>query len=123
MHTDSPKRIRIALAGMPKLMADLIDNMLSTHPDIQVVARMPNSEDLRTFVRDNHADVLIIGQATDVAMEAAPPEVFSCCPKLVITVRDTGKTGMLWVVRPDGTPLSELSASSLLSAATTPGSL
>jgi hypothetical protein len=100
-------------------MADLIDNMLSAHPDVQVVARMSDSEDLRAFVRDSHADVLIIGQATDVAMGAAPLEAFSCCPKRVITVRDTGKTGMLWVIRPDGTPLSELSASSLLSAATT----
>jgi hypothetical protein len=108
---------------MPKLMADLIDNMLTAHPDVQVVARMSNSDDLHTFVRDNHADVLIIGQAADVAMEAAPFEAFSCCPKRIITVGDTGKTGMLWVIRPDGTPISELSASSLLSAATTSGPL
>jgi hypothetical protein len=100
-------------------MADLIDNMLSAHPDVQVVARMSDSEDLRTFVQGNHVDVLIIGQAADVAMEAAPPDAFSCCPRRIITVRNTGKTGVLWVIRPDGTPISELSASSLLSAATT----
>lgn len=104
-------------------MTDLIDSLLSAHPNIQVVARMSDTDDLRTFVQVNHADVLILGQGTDAAAETACPEAFSCYPTRVITVRNTGKSGMLWVIRPDGTPISELSASSLLQAATSSGPL
>jgi chemotaxis response regulator CheB len=123
METDPPTRIRIVLAGMPRLMAELIDNMLSSHPDVQVVARNSEDDRLRTFVRRHSADVLIIGEPDDTGAEVAPAEMFSWCPMRVISVRDCGKTGMLWVMRPDGVPIGELSAKSLLRAATASGAL
>jgi hypothetical protein len=114
------KPTRIVLAEMPTLMSDMIEGMLSMHPDLKVVARTGPGEDVCAAVRYNRADVLITGQAT--VDEAATLAMFSWRPTIVLTVSNSGQAGMLWVLRPDGTPIGELSAESLIAAARMAGS-
>jgi hypothetical protein len=110
------KRTRVALAEMPTLMMDMIESILSTDPEIEVVARLAMVADLQTWVQSHKADVLIIGRVVARLAESAPTEAFSWSPRKVITVADTAKYATEWIMRPDGVPLGELSAESLLAS-------
>jgi len=102
---------------MPTLIMDLIDGILSEDLHLDVVARLAVGENLPTAVKRNQADILIIGRGEGVYIDMLPTEVFSWCPRAVVTVADTGKDGMVWTLRPDGTPINELSSNSLIAAA------
>jgi phosphosulfolactate phosphohydrolase-like enzyme len=72
---------------------------------------------LRTAVQRNQADVLIIGRREGTPIDTFPTEVFSWSPRAVLTIADTGKDGMVWIPRPNGTLINELSLNSLTAAA------
>lgn len=123
MKPKAVKQTRIVLADMSTLMSDMIERMLSMHPDLHVVARTGPGEDVRAAVQRNHADVLIIGHAADIPDEAVPLTTFSWWPLKVLTVCNSGERGMLWVLRPHSTPIGELSAERLIAAVRVTGSL
>ena len=121
MDTNSVKRTRVALAEMPTLMMDMIESILSADLEIEVVGRMAPGADLPNSVRCNEADVLIIGPISHTLTETTLLKAFSCSPKKIVSIAETVKTGMIWVMRPDGTPISELSAEALIGAAKSTG--
>jgi hypothetical protein len=102
---------------MPNLIMDLIGGMLSKDPELDVVARLAEGESLRTAVQRYQADVLIIGQREAIPMDMLPAEAFSCSPAKLVTIGHTAKDGMVWVLRPDGTPINELSPDTLTAVA------
>lgn len=53
--------IRIVLADLPQLAADMLERALAEQPDMEVVARLPSSTALLQVARKTAPDVVIVG--------------------------------------------------------------
>ena len=111
------KRIRIVLAGMSRMMLNLMDGIVASHPDLYVAARVPVDGKLRGAVRRHRADVLVVMQPDDAGLESSVADgMLGCCPSKVLAITEGGRKGVLLVLRPHTTVLRELSADSLVEA-------
>jgi DNA-binding NarL/FixJ family response regulator len=113
------KRTRIVLAGMPRLMLEIVERLLAKQPDLHVVARIAPHGNVRTAVRRHRADVLIVGASDDTgegdaAADEAPQNAFDCRPATVVVVSESGRHGTVWAMRPQGKLVDDLSAERLI---------
>jgi DNA-binding NarL/FixJ family response regulator len=52
--------IRVVVANRPRLMRELVVEMISEQSDIEILAEIQNEEEIVDVVNDKHPDVLII---------------------------------------------------------------
>lgn len=109
-------RIRVVLAGMPKLMLEVMESIIGGHPDVHIAARVAADGNLGAAIRRCRADVLIIMQPDGNGAEMSAERLFWRRPSKVIAIVEGGRTGVLFVLHPHATPLGELSAESLVAA-------
>ncbi len=54
------KKIRVLLANRSRMMQEVVDGMIQSLPDVEVVGGMVNPVDLLIAVRETNADALIL---------------------------------------------------------------
>jgi hypothetical protein len=99
---------------MPKMMLEFIEAILASHPDLHVVGRVPDNSNLRAATRRYRADVLIVMQPNGRVLEA--DRMFWCSPSKVLAIAEGGRTGVMYVLRPQATRFADLSADILVDA-------
>lgn len=107
------KQTRIVLAGMPKLMIDIVGSLLADVPGLHLVARLQPGEDILKAIRRHRADIVIVGTAED---PSAHGDLFLCRPAAVLEIADRGQSGTVWVLRPQARSVGELSAERMTQA-------
>jgi hypothetical protein len=110
------KRIRIVLAGMSKIMLELIEAIIASQPDFYIAGRIAADGNLRAAVRRHRADVLIVMQPDGSGSEINADQVFWHRPSKVVAIAEGGRKGMVFVLRPHAARLGELSADKLVEA-------
>jgi hypothetical protein len=101
---------------MPKLMLELVEAILALHPDLHVAGHVPADSNLRDAARSHRADILIVIQPNGAGSESNADRMFWRRPSKVIALAESGRTGVMYVLRPHATQLCELSVDNLVDA-------
>jgi DNA-binding NarL/FixJ family response regulator len=110
------RRIRILLAGMPRMLRDMITDILALHAEMMVAGNMQDTADLVAAVRKTRADVVIVNEP---AMGPAQnhQELLYSRPHLgVLSITSDGRQFYVHKLRPVRTALGEVSPESLVQA-------
>jgi oxalate decarboxylase len=110
------RRIRILLAGMPRMLLDMITDIVGPHAEMMVAGKMKDTADLRRAVKKTRADVVILKESA-----TGPPqdhqELLYSRPQLrVLSITTDGRQFFLHKLRPDRIALGEVSPESLVQA-------
>ena len=99
---------RIVLVAMAGVLRDIVTSAVEADPQASVVAEARNRTTLEGVLGDTPADVVIWRLDDDVPDGFL--EVFDAHPRIkVLALRDDGRRGFLWELRPHRTALGELS--------------
>jgi hypothetical protein len=101
---------------MPKLMLELMEAILGQHPDLSIVGRVPADNKLAVAISRYRADVLILMQPDGSELAKSADQIFWSRPSRVIEIAEGGHKGVVHVLHPHATTLSELSADTLVDA-------
>jgi DNA-binding NarL/FixJ family response regulator len=119
--------IRILLASMPRLMADIVAAGVEPHRDLRIVGSLESVSELASQARRTRPDVLVLGlDGSDLPREC--DELFADRPHMrILGVEANGGEVGLYELRPHRVALGSLSpaelARSILSAARAPSRL
>ncbi len=108
------QKIRVVLAEMPPLLRDIVRDAVASHADIEIVGDLDGRNGPLRAVEG--VDVVIVGarQPDDSALAG---EVFRTSPcTRVLIIATSGRSAIMWQLRPHKAPLGEVSAASLLAA-------
>lgn len=110
------RRIRILLAGMPRMLLDMITDIVALHAEMMIAGRMQDTADLRAAVKKARADIVILNEPA-----IGPPpnyeELLYSRPHLgVLSITSDGRQFFLHKLRPVRTALGEVSPDSLVQA-------
>ena len=110
------RRIRILLAGMPRMLLDMITDIVALHARMMVAGTMQDMADIRAAVKKTRADVVILNEPA-----IGPPqdhqELLYSRPRLgVLSITSDGRQFFLHKLRPVRTALGEVSPDSLVQA-------
>jgi DNA-binding NarL/FixJ family response regulator len=110
------RRIRILLAGMPRMLLDMITDVIAPHAEMTVAGKIQDMADIRAIVKKIRADVVILNEPT-----AGPPqnhqELLYSRPHLgVLSITGDGRHFFLHKLRPVRTALGEVSPDRLVQA-------
>jgi DNA-binding NarL/FixJ family response regulator len=110
------ERTRILLVEMPRMLCDIITDVVASQPDMVVVGELPERADLLPAVNRTRADVVVLGLPdSDLPNECGP--LFDAHPRSrLLGVAADGRRAFLYELRPQRIPLGEVSPQGLLDA-------
>jgi DNA-binding NarL/FixJ family response regulator len=109
------EQIRIVLADLPALAADLVERVVDTQADMAVVARLDGAPDLPDLARAGEPDVVMIGLADSPALPEACLPMFAANGALtVLGLQHDGAVAHLYRLRLEHHELGEFSPQELV---------
>jgi DNA-binding NarL/FixJ family response regulator len=110
------RRIRILLAGIPRMLRDMITDIVALHAEMMVDGTMQDMADIRAVVKKTRADVVILGEPA-IGSPQNHQELLYSRPRLgVLSITSDGRHFFLHKLRPVRTALGEVSPESLVQA-------
>jgi len=107
-------RKRILLMGMPRLLMDLVTNMIEDDPDWEVVVSQANLDTLPAEVANAQADIVLIGN-DDPTIEPSALQLLRERPLVpVVVLSPRGDSAAVYELWPRRLLLSDLSPHVLL---------
>ena len=98
-------RIRVVLVGIPQLLADIVEELITRQPDIELVGSVAADRDLAVAIGRTRPDVVLC-RASGAALPAAYSEILEADPHVRLLAIDPGdRTGFVYDLRPVRTPL------------------
>ena len=113
-------RVRVLVAGLPRLLREVVEGVVRTQPDLDLVevavAADAGPAALRAAVAASAAEVAIVGLASEAAV-ATYDDVLFAHPRLrLLALTGDGRAATLYELRPHKTALGDASADLLLGA-------
>jgi DNA-binding NarL/FixJ family response regulator len=108
--------VRILLAGMSKMLANIAAAALALAPDIVVVGAAREDDDVAGEIRATHADAVVTQVGQPQNSEAFHPLLLGFPALKVIAIADDGSSGFVHELRLASTRLAELSSATLQAA-------
>jgi DNA-binding NarL/FixJ family response regulator len=108
------EQIRIGLAGLPALAADLVERAVGRQTDMAVVGRVESATALLELARMTAPDVVVVGMEEP---ELSPDQlaVFGQHPRLIVLgLQNGGVLAHLYQLRPKHFELGEVAAEDLI---------
>ena len=110
------RRIRILLAGMPRMLLDMITDIVALHDEMTVAGEMQDTTDIRAAVKKARADIVILNEPA-IGSSQDHQELLYSRPRLgVLSITSDGRQFFLNKLRPVRTALGEVSPDSLVQA-------
>jgi DNA-binding NarL/FixJ family response regulator len=110
------KPLRILLASMPRMLIEMITQIIAKEPEFVIVGAISECSDLTAAVRRSQADLLIVGQRSFAEATDIPAVLSSSYPTKILTITESGQCGALHELRPHRETLVDISAASLVAA-------
>lgn len=110
------KPLRILLASMPRMLIEMITQIIAKEPEFVIVGAISECSDLTSAVRRSQADLLIVGQLSFAEAINITAVLSSSYPTKIITITESGQCGALHELRPHREALVDISAASLVAA-------
>ncbi len=109
------ERTRVVLVGMPLMLRDIVNEVLASEPDLEVVGEFPDATELTAAVEQTDAAVVVAGEAAaDLpsirALLAARPRVS------VLAIARNAREGVVYRLTPTRVPIGDVSPETLLQA-------
>jgi hypothetical protein len=107
--------VRIVLAGLPALLRDITNEVISGEPWAEVVAAYDQPVPLGTAVSENRAHVILVADKPGVESEARAL-LESTRSVGVLVLSENAHESVVYALRPNREPLGEVSAERLVNA-------
>lgn len=107
---------RLALVGLPGLVADILTVLVDSWGDFEICARLAYSDDLLTSLVTSSADVLICALPEPLAVAAWSGVVRTAARPALVNLVDGERSATAYYLRPDLSEFNDLDAASLRSA-------
>jgi DNA-binding NarL/FixJ family response regulator len=109
------EEIRILLSGMPRMLREIIAEVVRAQPDMVVVGEHPADSELAEVAQQLQADVVILG-AEDGGLPARGRELVYRSPRItVLAVEANGRQAWLYELRPYQTVIDQVAPNDLVS--------
>ena len=110
------ERTRILLAEMPRMLSDILTNVLARERDMEVLRVLEKTDTLLRAVEESSADVVIVG-LSDTELPRVCGDLVTANPHMkVLAVAGDGRRVFLHELRPHTVPLGEMSPAGLIDA-------
>jgi hypothetical protein len=110
------RRIRILLVGMPRMLLDMISDIIALHREMMVAGKMQDTPDICAAAKKTRADVVVLNEPA-IGLPQNHLELLYSRPHLgVLSIASDGRQFFLHKLRPARTALGEVSPESLVQA-------
>ena len=110
------RRIRVLLAGMPRMLLDMITDIVTPHAEMMVAGQIQDTAEIRAAVKKTRADIVILNEPA-IGPSQNYQELLYSRPHLgVLSITSDGRQFFLHKLRPVRTALGEVSPDSLVQA-------
>jgi chemotaxis response regulator CheB len=109
-------RIRILLAELPRMLRDIVERVVSTQPDMEIVGAAAGADTLSDDVARTTPDVVILAMARDASPHRFDGLLVDRPALSILAITEDGRGAYRYEMRPQVLPLTEVSPSGLLDA-------
>jgi hypothetical protein len=110
------RRVRILLAGIPRMLLDMVTSIVMAHPDMIVSGEIQESADICAAVKKTRADIVIPSERTGRERQDHQDILYSRPHLKVLSISSDGHRFFLHELRPFRAALGEISPESLVQA-------
>ena len=110
------RRVRILLAGMPRMLLDMVTDIVAPHAEIMVAGKMQDTADIVVAVKKSRADVVILNEPTTGPSQNHQELLYSRPHLGVLSITSDGRQFFLHKLHPVRIALGEVSPESLVQA-------
>jgi hypothetical protein len=110
------RRIGILLAGMPRMLLDMITDIVALHAGMVIAGTMPDTADIVAAVKKTGADVVIVTEPAITPSQNYEEFLYSRPHLGVLSITSDGRQFFLHKLRPVRIALGEVSPESLVRA-------
>ena len=110
------RRIRILLADMPRMLLDMITDIVALHKEMMIAGEAQDMADIRAAVKKTRADVVILNEPATGPSQNYQELLYSRPHLGVLSITSDGRQFFLHKLRPVRTALGEVSPDSLVQA-------
>ena len=111
-HGQTTDRVRVAIVGCTGVLGEIIRNVVTNAPGVDVVAEM-SADRLDDATGADDVDVVLWNNADEQRVRRLLTDSAGAVPP-VLTAVDDGRSAVLWRLVPDPLPLGVLSPASLV---------
>jgi DNA-binding NarL/FixJ family response regulator len=110
------RRIRILLAGMPRMLLDMMADIVAEHAEMVIAGKMQETADISAAVKKTKADVVILKESAVDEWQNQRELLYSRPHLRVLSITSDGHHFFLNKLRPIRAALGEVSPESLARA-------
>ena len=110
------ERVRVVLAGLPRMLADIVRRVLGEAPDLEVVDLSGAAEDLMDSVKDHEPDVLVTGLRPHETVDRFASLLLAHPSLRIFALEGDGRRAVLYELQPHTVPLGDVSPEGLIDA-------
>ena|SRR5690348_14677126 len=109
-------KVRVLVAGMPRMLTDIVRNIISSQADLEFAGEAEGTKDLVRIAKEKHADVLVVGAAT-IEDATGYSDILYRRPRMSIVAIDADARGaQVFDLRPHVSHLGDISPATLIAA-------
>ena len=113
---DRLPKIRVLVAGMPRMLTDIVRNIIMSHDDLEFAGEAVSVSGLAETAQALDADVLVIGAAPDENNTTCIHLLYARPRMRILAIDGEGREAQFFQLRPHMTHLGELSRDTLVAA-------
>ncbi|HEY8794123.1 MAG TPA: hypothetical protein VIM15_04185 [Gemmatimonadaceae bacterium] len=110
------RRIRVVLAEMPRMLRDVVEPVLATDFEIEVVGIVDDRHELESMVRSTQADVVLVAMPSDEQAESYAELLYDSPRTTLLAITHDGRGAFLYALRPHKVGIRDVSRSGILAA-------
>ena len=110
------RRIRILLAGMPRMLQDMMTDIVAMHAQLMIAGKTQETENICAAAEKTKADVVILNEPTIGQWQNHRELLYSRPHLKVFSITSDGHHFILHKLRPVRTALGEVSPERLVDA-------
>ena len=110
------EHIRVVLAGLPRMLRDIVQRVLADAPDLDVIHSPEGLERLMDTLKEHDPDVVVtgLGPAQRIEQFAA---LLRAHPSLrILALEGDGRRAVMYELQPHAVPLGDVSTEGLIDA-------
>jgi DNA-binding NarL/FixJ family response regulator len=110
------ERVRVVLAGLPRMLADIVHRVLTEAPDLEITHTLAEFEGLMDTLDLGDTDVVVTGHGPNGNLEQFAT-ILRAHPSLrIFALEGDGRRAVMYELQPHSVPLGDVSPEGLIEA-------
>jgi DNA-binding NarL/FixJ family response regulator len=110
------ERVSVVLAGLPRMMADIVQRVLAEAPDFDVITWPNGLERVMDIAVEHSPDVVVTGLGPGQGIEPFVALLRAHPSLRILALEGDGRRAVMYELQPHAVPLGEVSTESLIDA-------